>query len=120
MLEPRKCGGYAVERVRGEEQRKQALDLAARMSDDELSELIDALIAVHKGRVKLASYKAAQQFRTGDVVEHTRDSRKLPLGARGHVAGMKAERVLVHFDEFGAWLMDAQNLRKVDPPPAGR
>lgn len=120
MLEWQRRGGYPVVGVRGEEQRKHALDLAARMTDDELSELIDALIAVHKGRVKLASCKAAQEFRNGDIVEHTRDSRKLPLGARGHVAGMKKERVLVHFDEFGAWLMDAQNLRKVDPPPAAR
>jgi hypothetical protein len=65
LLESLPRARYAVGRVRADEHRKQALDLAAQLSDDELSEFIDALIDVHKGRVKLASYKAAQQFRTG-------------------------------------------------------
>ncbi len=99
--------------VTTDEIRKQALDAAGKLTDEELLEFISSLVDIHRGRAKVASYRAQQQFRTGDEVENVKHGRKLPIGARGHVTGLVGARELVHFPDFGTWQVDATTIRKV-------
>ncbi len=103
--------------------RRHLIEVAGRLDDDDLLGLIRGLTAVYKERRKATRLMAAAGLRPGDDVECMEAGRRLPAGALGHVCEVRrGGRVLVHFPEHGAWVVDATNLSKVGTvprPPGG-
>jgi hypothetical protein len=97
----------------------QVIEAARKLSDAELRDVLEFLSGELKQRYKLANQMAAKGLSSADWVETTITGKKLPLGARGHVVGIRREHVDVHFPDFGMFTVSATMLRKIDPPAGG-
>jgi hypothetical protein len=92
------------------------LESAQELSDDELRQALEVLSQDFKIRIKRAEQIAAMALRMGDWVEMTQHGRKLPSGAKGHIAGIRRGKIDVHFPEYGMWTLSAALVKKTDPP----
>lgn len=90
---------------------------AKKLSDEEMRQVLEVLGEEYKFRVRLADQLAAMEFRVGDWVETTKQGKRLPAGAKGHVTEVRRERVDVHFPEHGMFTISASMVRKTEPPP---
>lgn len=75
----------------------EAMELARRLSDEELRVVIEVLGLEYHARIKRAAQVAAMNLKVGD-----------------DVVMVKAGRIGVHFDEHGFWSVDATLVRKVE------
>ena len=93
----------------------QAMELAEKLSDENLRVALDVLRLECRRRIKRAAQMAAMYLNVGDDIEMIKAGRKLPGGARGHVSEVRRSgRIGVHFDDHGFWSVDATLVRKIE------
>lgn len=94
------------------------IEWALKLSDEDLRQAVEFLNQEYRVRIRQSAYRAALTLKSGDWVEVMEGSRKLPVGARGHVVAIRGKSggVDVHFPDQGMWTISATLLRKVDGP----
>lgn len=96
------------------------VEAAAKLSDDELRQVLELLSGELRHRYKRADRIAAAALKDTDWVETTIAAKKLPLGTKGHIVEIRREHVVVHFPELeGMFTVSAKMLRRIEPPAGG-